>query len=93
MSEYEMDYPKICREVGLGCEECTSSSAGELAKACKGLRGKALAQMFTQIYPHFACSQMHAHFSAAYLGASVETLRKPAMPEIGLVTLVNVAVA
>jgi hypothetical protein len=85
MSEYEMDYPSICEEVGLGCVECTTSSARDLAKVCKGLRGKALAQMFVQIYSSPACAQMHANFSAAYQDASIEVPRKPILPELGQV--------
>ena len=64
------DYPRLCAEVGLSCEECTSASATELARACRGLRGKLVGQMFVQIYPHPACSKMHANFAEAYREAS-----------------------
>jgi len=57
-------------EVGLSCEECTSSTARQVARICKGLRGKMLAQMFVQLYPDPACSRMHAHFAQAYRDAS-----------------------
>ena len=60
------NYPQICSEVGLTCESCTSSSARELAAICKGLRGKAVGQLFVQIYPHSACAPMHSHFAACY---------------------------
>lgn len=61
-----------CREVGLSCEECTAQTAAELARTCKGLRGKMVAQLFVQLYPEPACSRMHAHFAAAYRSASRE---------------------
>jgi hypothetical protein len=80
-----MNYPAICEEVGLGCEECTTSSAREVARVCKGLRGKAVAQLFVQIHSYPACARMHGHFSAAYRAASEEIPRKGAVPEIGLV--------
>ncbi len=69
MSEYET-YPNVCRAVGLTCEECTSSTAREVARVCKGLRGKALGQMFVQLYPQPACSSMYSHFAQAYREAS-----------------------
>lgn len=81
-------YPGICHDVGLDCETCTESTARHLAKVCKGLRGKAIGQMFVQIYTDRACSSMHAHFAKAYLNASVE--RMPAMSERRL-TMVAVA--
>jgi hypothetical protein len=49
-----------------------------VARFCKGLRGKALSQMFVQIYTDPACSGMHAHFAQAYRDASP----RPARPEI-----------
>ncbi len=82
MSEYENNYPSMCLDVGLGCEECTTSSAREMARLCTGLRGKAVAQLFVQIYTDPACAQMHAHFAAAYREASEEVPRKPAVVEI-----------
>jgi hypothetical protein len=65
-------YPQICSEVGLDCETCTASTARELAVICKGLRGKAIGQLFVQIYPDSACAPMHSHFAACYKEASVE---------------------
>jgi len=59
-------YPRICLEVGLDCETCTSGTAIQVAAVCKGLSGKAIAQMFVQIYPSLACSGMHSHFAAHY---------------------------
>lgn len=72
-------YPGICHDVGLDCETCTESTARNLAKICKGLRGKLIGQMFVQIYTDPACSKMHAHFAAAYAAASIE--RMPPMSE------------
>jgi hypothetical protein len=68
--EYEESYPAICREVGLTCEECTTHTATEMARFCKGLQGKMLGQLFVQLYPHQACAPMHAHFAQAYRDAS-----------------------
>jgi hypothetical protein len=72
-------YPRICQDVGLDCETCTEGTARNLAKLCKGLRGKAIGQMFVQIHSDPACSKMHAHFTAAYLESTVE--RMPARSE------------
>lgn len=81
-------YPRICRDVGLDCETCTGNTARNLAKVCKGLRGKMIGQMFVQIYTDPACAKMHAYFADAYLNASIE--RMPAISEHRL-TLVAVA--
>jgi hypothetical protein len=72
-------YPGICHDVGLDCETCTESTARNLAKICKGLRGKTIGQLFVQIYTDPACSKMHAHFEGAYLAASID--RMPVMSE------------
>ena len=80
-------YPNICLEVGLTCEACTSNTAREVARVCKGLRGKALNQMFTQLYPDPACSRMHGHFAQAYRDASP----KEARPELTLIRVAAVA--
>ena len=69
-------YPQLCEEIGLDCERCTEGTALNLAKVCKGLRGKMIGQMFVQIYTDPACSKMHAHFAEAYMGASGDD-RKP----------------
>jgi len=66
------EVPAICREVGLSCKCCTEDSARSLAAVCKGLRGKAIAQLFHQIYPVAACAPMSAHFVRAYKAASAE---------------------
>jgi len=71
-SQAEGQYPEICSAVGLDCETCTSSTARELAKVCKGLRGKAVGQLFVQIYPNSACAPMHSYFAAQYREASSE---------------------
>ncbi len=81
-------YPRICHEVGLDCESCTTATARNLAKICKGLRGGMIGQMFVQIHTDPACARMHAHFEAAYLDAQIE--RMPAMSERRL-TMVAVA--
>ena len=65
-------YPGICQEVGLDCETCTEGTARNLAKVCRGLRGKMIGQLFVQIHPDPACARMHAHFAEAYLAASAE---------------------
>jgi hypothetical protein len=52
---------------------------------CKGLRGKAVAQLFVQIHSYPECARMHAHFAAAYLAASEEIPRKPVTLQMGLV--------
>ena len=73
------DYPRLCHEVGLDCETCTSETARQLAKACKGLRGKLIGQLFVQIHPYSACARMHGHFAASYREASGETLAMAAV--------------
>jgi hypothetical protein len=60
------NYPQLCREVGLSCQECTEAVAFETARLCSGLRRRAVDQLFVQLYPHPACAPMHAHFEAAY---------------------------
>jgi hypothetical protein len=80
MTAYESTYPAVCEEVGLTCEDCTEHTAQQVARVCKGLRGKMVGQMFVQLYPHPACSRMHAHFAQAYRDASP----REAMPETGL---------
>jgi hypothetical protein len=65
-------YPQLCFEVGLTCENCVTETASQLARACKGLRGKAVGQLFVQIHPHSACARMHAQFAHAYREASRE---------------------
>ena len=75
-------YPQICSEVGLDCETCTEGTARNLAKVCKGLRGKLIGQLFVQIYTDPACARMHAHFADAYLTAS--EVRRPVGSELPL---------
>lgn len=77
MQEYSDSYPNVCIEVGLTCEACTSNTAREVARVCKGLRGKMMGQMFVQLYPDPACSSMHSHFAQAYRDASA----REAVPE------------
>ena len=64
------NYPQLCFDIGLTCEVCTAHSARELAKCCKGLRGKMIGQLFVQLYPASACAPMHAHFSDCYREAA-----------------------
>ena len=66
----ENTYPRLCLEVGLNCEACTAETGRQLAKSCKGLRGKMVSQLFIQIHPHAACARMHANFARAYREAS-----------------------
>lgn len=69
-------FPNACIEVGLTCEACTSNTARDLARVCKGLRGKMLGQLFVQLYPNPACSSMHAHFAQAYRDASPKEMQR-----------------
>jgi hypothetical protein len=62
--------PQICTEVGLTCQSCTAETARQVAAVCKGLRGKALGQMFVQLYPNAACAPAHKMFAAHYESAS-----------------------
>jgi hypothetical protein len=87
-------YPQLCNEIGLDCETCTNGTARNLAKVCKGLRGKMIGQLFVQIHSDPACAKMHAHFAQAYLEASGEA-RKPVVfePQIGARPAAMAAVA
>ena len=60
-------YPQLCREVGLNCTECAETVAEQTARVCTGLRGKAVGQLFVQLFPNSACAPMHGRFEAAYL--------------------------
>ena len=79
MSEYGK-YPNVCLEVGLTCEACTSNTAREMARVCKGLRGKMVGQMFVQLYPHPACSRMVSNFAQAYRDASPKEAQRETIP-------------
>jgi hypothetical protein len=81
-------YPRICSDSGLDCEVCTEGTARNLAKICKGLKGKMIGQLFVQIHTDPACAKMHSHFAQAYLAASIE--RMPVRSE-GRLTMVAVA--
>ena len=76
MPDYEKSYPNACIEVGLTCLQCTSNTAREVARVCKGLRGKMLGQLFVQLYPDPACSPAHVHFAQAYRDASPKEVRR-----------------
>ena len=58
--------PESCAEVGLECRTCTENSAQQLAKACPGMSGKMVGQLFVQLHAQPECSRMHAHFAKAY---------------------------
>ncbi len=75
MMAAEPSLAQVCSEVGLSCESCTRETARSLAAVCKGLRGKAVSQLFVQLYPNSACSAMHSNFTACYQEASVELNR------------------
>src|SRR5258708_1917784 len=64
------DFPRECEAEGLSCQTCTSQTASQLAAICKGLRGKAIGQLFVQLYPHSACAPMHRQFAESYRQAS-----------------------
>jgi len=80
MTAYDESYPSACIEVGLTCEACTSNTARELARFCKGLRGKMVGQMFVQLYPHPGCSPAHGHFAQAYRDASPKEVQRERSP-------------
>ena len=71
--------PQICTEVGLTCESCTAETARHVAAVCKGLRGKAIGQMFVQLYPNAACAPAHKLFAAHYESASETPKRRDFM--------------
>ena len=66
-----MAYPDDCRAVGLACDSCVESNAREVARACPGLRGRAVGQLFVHIFTESACARMHSHFVRAYAEADV----------------------
>lgn len=74
------NYPQLCFEVGLTCQSCTDGTARALAQTCKGLRGKAIGQLFVQIHPHPACSSMHSHFAERYRAHSHPEAQMEAVP-------------
>ena len=80
MTAYEESYPGLCVELGLTCEACSSNTAREVARVCKGLRGKALGQMFVQLYPDPACRPMHNNFAQAYRDASPKEAQRETSP-------------
>jgi len=80
MPAYDESYPSICIEVGLTCEGCTSNTAREVARVCKGLRGKMVGQMFLQLYPDPACSRMLSNFAQAYRDASPKEVQRETSP-------------
>lgn len=77
MNNQREQYPGICQEVGLSCTSCTEDAATSLAAVCKGLRAKAVTQLFHQIYPQPACARMGAHFARCYRAASRDEVSPP----------------
>lgn len=77
MKNEREQYPGICQEVGLSCKSCTEDAATSLAAVCKGLRAKAVTQLFHQIYPQAACARMSSHFARSYRAASREATSLP----------------
>ena len=71
--------PQICSEVGLTCDSCTAGTARQVAAICKGLRGKAISQMFVQLYPNPACAAAHKLFAVHYESASETPKRRDFM--------------
>lgn len=71
----DSDFPRMCIEEGLTCHSCTRETARQVAAVCKGLRGKAIGQLFVQLYPDSACSPMHFHFANCYQEASSDLLQ------------------
>jgi hypothetical protein len=61
--------PALCTQEGIDCNSCTTSTARELARACRDLPGKLITQLFVQIHTHPACARMHANFTRAYIEA------------------------
>jgi hypothetical protein len=68
--------PALCIQEGIDCNSCTTSTARELARACRNLPGKLITQLFVQIHTYPACARMHANFTRAYLAAG-ETVVAP----------------
>jgi len=75
------NFPQICSESALTCEDCTAETARHLAAVCKGLRGKAIGQLFVQIYTNPACAPMHKRFTEHYLAVSAVVAAIPATLE------------
>lgn len=72
--------PEQCSQIGLSCGECTQETARHLAAVCKVLRGKAVGQLFVQLYPSSSCAPMHAQFAAYYQDASRAALELEVRP-------------
>jgi hypothetical protein len=72
------DLPDFCIQEGVDCHSCTASTARELARACPGLPGKLVTQLFVQIHTYPACKRMHANFTQAY-SEEMETGAAPAI--------------
>src|SRR5262249_5216549 len=62
----------VCVESGLACDQCVSETAQNLARVCKGLRGRMVGQLFVQIYTEPACARMHSSFVEAYREAEID---------------------
>jgi hypothetical protein len=79
----EQDLPDICIQEGIDCHSCTASTARELARACPGLPGKLITQLFVQIHTYPACSRMHANFTRAYLEVKEAVVAPPVKKPVG----------
>jgi hypothetical protein len=73
------DKPALCIQEAIDCRSCTASTARELARACPGLPGKLVTQLFVQIHVHSACGRMHANFAQTYAeaGKTEAPIKKP----------------
>jgi hypothetical protein len=76
------DLPALCIQEAIDCQECSSSTAKELARACPGLPGKLITRLFVQIHTYPACGLMHANFTRAYI--TTDTAPLPAKKAMGL---------
>jgi len=72
--------PEKCMQIGLSCGACTRETARHLAEVCKGLRGKAVGQLFVQLYPGPGCASMHAQFASFYQEFSMVAAEPELLP-------------
>jgi hypothetical protein len=76
-SSNKQDYRALCLDVGMDCASCVKSTAGEAAKVCPGLKGRAIQQLFVLLYPNSACAPMHGRFAQEYHRSPGLLERKP----------------
>jgi len=60
-------HPDTCSTLGLECGSCMRNAAASVAQICGGLDGRAIQQIFVQLYPSSGCRPMAATFEAEYL--------------------------